>query len=90
MGYDTFKTKAAAKKAYRRRRVTQFFILTGELGRTRCAVCGKALDDHGDEPEGYRGNRCTYHPKTKQVKAMHYVCAWGCIFDGVARLGEVC
>lgn len=92
MGYDVFKTVAAAKKAYRRARTrVQMFILADgarDLKRVVCPVCDRTLDDDPEEMEGYRGNRCTYHPKTKQVVGFHYVCSWRATLTNIHALAD--
>jgi hypothetical protein len=36
---------------------------------------------------GYRGNRCEYNPRTKQVTVFHYTCSWKRTFTQIANLG---
>ena len=59
-----------------------------------CACCGRpvndftGLDNYGKalHPSGYQSNRCEYHPRTKRVIAMHYVCAWTGTLNKIAQM----
>jgi len=85
--YDHADSIAEAAEAYKRCRKQQSFILTDEspdLARFACNVCGKQMNDHGDTPEGYRGNRVDFYPKSKTFRIKHYTCAWGSL------LGAIC
>jgi hypothetical protein len=94
MAYQTFPSVAAAKKAFRRMRTAQHFILEGGTANPKCGCCGKRVNDfsgtdvHGKElhPTGFRSTRCTYYPSTKSVKTMHYTCAWGGVLAQAAVL----
>lgn len=94
--YDTFKTTAAAMKAYKRCRTRKDFILKDAsqttLNRLKCKCCGKPIADYGNAPEGYRGNICEWIPAKWSksgkpvIRAMHYTCAWGAVFEDIAKL----
>lgn len=92
MGYDKFKTIAAAKRAYRRVRTrVQTFVLEDgcrELNRVTCPVCGRKLADDPETTKGYQGNRCEYFPKTKKVVGMHYMCSWQVTMKAVWKLAD--
>lgn len=85
--YDHADTITEAAEAYKRCRKPQAFILTDDspdLHRFACNVCGKQMDDFGDTPENYRGNRVDYYPRTRTFRIKHYTCAWGNL------LGAIC
>ena len=85
--YDHADTVADAVKAYQRCRKARTFILTDgarELNTLECSVCGRKLSDYGDAPEGYRGNRIDYSPRSRTFRPKHYMCAWN------ALLGAIC
>ena len=94
--YDEFGSVAAAKKAYRRKRkkISDFILSDAcvERSNLRCAVCGGLLRDkpltHPDVSKGYRGNRCEYYPRSKQVVVMHYLCSWDCVFADLFKLAD--
>lgn len=90
--YPTFSSIEEAKKKYRRCRNVQFFILDPKAANTCvCAICRGKM---GEDPPGrtlypgYRGNRCEYHPKTKQVVVMHYVCSFESLLNKIVQIRE--
>jgi tRNA(Ile2) C34 agmatinyltransferase TiaS len=86
--YDTFRTIAQAKKAYRRCRTAKHFILKDDTpNNPTCPVCTRKLKDDPETMPGYRGNRCEYNPRTKQVTVFHYTCSWKRTFTQIANLG---
>ncbi len=86
--------KAATKKFRRARKVKHFILSDKAAARVKCACCGKVLNDFSGidqdgkvmHPVGYRSNRAEYHPATKNVTAMHYICSWGAIMDTVVNM----
>ena len=85
--YDTFRTIAQAKKAYKRCRTTKHFILADNTpNNPTCPVCKRKLKDDPETMRGYRGNRCEYNPKTKQVTVFHYTCSWQRTLEDIAKI----
>lgn len=85
--YDHADRITDAVAAYKRCRNRRTFILNDnspDLQRLECGVCGNKLNDHGDTPEGYRGNYIDYSPRSKTFIAKHYMCAWKTL------LGAIC
>lgn len=84
-GTDHADTLADAAEAYKRCRKTQYFVLTDESPDLAlpCSCCGKPVNDYGDAPQGYRGNKCHYYPSTKRFRIMHYMCAWGSLLGAI-------
>jgi len=62
-----------------------------ELAKVRCSGCGRKLSEYApgeeeklDTRDAYHGNRIDFHPKTKRIKPLHYVCAWGATLGALA------
>ena len=62
-----------------------------ELGTIRCSGCGRLLSEYAPEGEdrldtrdAYHGNRVEFHPKSKMIKPLHYVCAFGSTLGALA------
>lgn len=83
--YDHADTIADAATAYRRCRTGKSFILADDSPDLAlpCSACGTAVNDYGDTPRGYRGNRCEYNPRSKRFRLMHYTCSWGALLGGI-------
>ena len=85
--YDTFRTISQAKNAYRRCRTVKHFILKDNTpNNPTCPVCSHKLRDDPETMQSYRGNRCEYNPRTKQVTVFHYTCSWKRTLAQVANL----
>lgn len=85
--YDHADRISDAVEAYKRCRKRRTFVLNDDspdLERLECGVCGRKLNDYGDAPEGYRGNRIDYSPRNRTFIAKHYMCAWNVL------LGAIC
>lgn len=92
--YDNFKSIADAKQKYRRCRNLQHFTLADEEAhKLECSVCHRPMNGPAGKEtriiEGYKGNRCVYYPKTKQVTVMHYLCAWNNLLQIIYRTSKV-
>ncbi len=88
--YDRFDRISEAKDHYKRCRHTKDFILSDEGVKAEdpvCVVCGNKIQDdpknHPGLSKGYRGNRCSYYPKTKKVACLHYLCSWENIMNHI-------
>lgn len=84
--YHEADTLADALEGFKRARTVKSFILTGTTDDPPCAGCGAPLSDDPARLAGYRGNRCTYHPRTRGIEARHYTCAWGSTLEAVAKI----
>lgn len=84
--YHEADTLADALEGFRRARTVKHFILTGTTDDPPCAGCGRPLSDDPAEIESYRGNRCEYLPRTKEIVAYHYVCGWDATLTAIAKV----
>ncbi len=70
--YDGFDALSEVPGHYRRRRKVQDFILsdTGVMAdKPKCCHCGKRITIKD-------GNRGEFHPRSGEIRIMHYYCAW--------------
>jgi hypothetical protein len=87
--YDGFDSVSEAQNHYKRCRTRKHFILSDSAAADlECSCCHALIKDgpQGKAPDpGYSGNRCEYSPSRKQVRIMHYLCAWGNVMSAVYR-----
>ena len=88
--YDCFDSLDEARQHYKRCRTLKDFILSDkgiQADNPTCAHCGNKLTDtpktHPDVSEGYKGNRCHYHPQRKKSICLHYLCAWESLLNAI-------
>lgn len=93
--YDCFDASHEVIEYYKRRRKDQHFIFSDKAVRDEVHICPKcgnrvlATDDpNNTASQGYKSNLCHYRPKTSKIVCMHYLCAWGSLFDDIFALAD--
>lgn len=81
--YDRIDSKADISKFIKRRRKMHMVILSEKFVKKykpSCERCGKRITVR-------QGNRTNIYPGGRVVP-MHYECAWGSVFAGIAKLSD--